>query len=408
MPVFEYKAVTPRGVIQESRREAASASSLAEELRGAGLAVISITESTDNRIKIGKLPPKWHPSWLLPMTSLDVELGLQQLSSMLRSGVTMLQALKTIEEQAARPRASLVWKNVHETIHSGSALSDALNKHPKFFTADIVQLIRVGEFSGELDVVCLRASERLESRRNLKMMVANALIYPCIALLMALGVSGYLVAVVIPKISEFLGAGNVALPAMTQLLMNASTWLRANGLYIAVMFAASIATWFAVRLHSAGRELEDYILLKTPVIGRIFRLSGTATFAHGMGLLIESGVTLLDSLQVASQMMSNRRLGRRIDEAHERLIQGDSLAAALEQSPEFLPMLSRMVAVAETTGSLGSTFKEVALFHETILGITIKRLSVIIEPLMIFITGGIVGFVYVSFFMALFSMANIS
>ena len=408
MPFFHYKVITPQGIVQESKRESPSASSLADELRGAGMAVLAVVETADRRRKTGVLTPRWHPAWLLPMTSLDVELGMQQLSSMLHSGVTMMMALKTIEEQSSRPRAANTWSVIREAIRSGGTLSDALRQHPKSFTADVVQLIRVGEFSGELDIVASRAAEQLESRRNLRMMVANALVYPCIAMLMAFGVSGYLVTVVIPKIGEFLKTGNVALPAMTQMLMDVSTWLRGSWLYIAIAIIAVIATWIAVRMHAAGRDVEDFILLKTPVVGRVLRISGTAAFARGMGLLIESGVTLLDSLRVVGQMMPNRRLAKRVDEVCTSLVQGESLASALEQAPEFLPMLSRMAAVAETTGSLGPTFKEIARFHETILTVTIKRFSLAIEPLMIVITGGIVGFVYIAFFMALFSMANMN
>ena len=408
MPYFFYKAITPQGITQSAKQEAESAVRLVEELRRSGLAVVEVTEVKSDRSATGVLTPRWHPAWLLPMSRLDVELGMQQLASMLRSGVTMLLALKTVEEQSSRPRTALVWSQLHNAIRSGGTLSDAMRQHPQTFSEDVVQLVKIGEFSGELDVVVARAAEQLESRRNLRMMVVNALVYPFIALLMALGVSGYLVAVVIPKISEFLRSGNVALPAMTQMLMNMSAWVRLNALYILIGGVSVIVTWLAVRRHPAGREAEDAILLRTPIIGRILRLSGTAAFSRGMGLLVESGVTLLDSLRVIGDMLPNRRLARRVDRVCSQVVQGESLATALEQAPEFLPMLSRMTAVAETTGTLGSTFREVARFHETLLTLTIKRFSMLIEPLMIIITGGIVGFVYIAFFMALFSMANVA
>ncbi len=401
--VFVCRVRGKDGVTRTMRREGESASSVAAALRAEGLLVLGVDEGGRSS---GAASGNGQMGGVLPMTSLDVELGLRQLASMISSGVSLLLALKTVAEQARRARAKRVWDRIEAQVRTGMSLSDAMSAFPHVFDVQVVQLMRVGEQSGELDVAMVRAADQLEAHRSLRMMVVNAMTYPILALLMAIGVSVFLVVSVIPKIGEFLKGTGAALPPVTQALMDLSQWVRENGLYVLAVLAALVAVWWVVRCTKLGREHEDAFLLKLPIAGNILRLSGTAIFARGMGLLIESGVTLLDALDVVSKLLQNKRLARRIDTARLGVMQGRSLAESLSDAPEFMPMLSRMTAVAETTGSLSATFNEVARFHESLLTLAIKRFSTMIEPVMIVVTGGIVGFVYIAFFVALFSMAG--
>jgi type IV pilus assembly protein PilC len=166
------------------------------------------------------------------------------------------------------------------------------------------------------------------------------------------------------------------------------------------------AVWIAVRLNEPGREIEDAFLLKVPVVGRILRLSGTALFARSMQIMAESGVPLIDTLDTCGRLMANRRFRRRVAATRDGVIQGQSLADSLKPAVEFMPMLRRMAAVGEVSGSLPESFGETARFHEMLLAIAVKRFGILIEPVMIAITGGIVGFVYIAFFMALFAIAG--
>lgn len=388
-------------------RTAETKEDLVSSLRARGDIVLSVeivggpAESRDS----GTVP-FWHPSWLKPVTGFDIEMGFRQLASMLKSGVSLLVALQTVASQARHPRAANLWNSVYDEICAGKSLSDAMDARRKIFGAISVQLVRVGEHSGELDSSLSGAADQLESRRNLRMMVMNALAYPALATLMAIGVSVYLVVAVIPKIAEFLEQGGATLPAMTQMLVDLSGWMKMHGMGIVYCVAAFIAFAVIVRGVPRGREIFDSCMLKIPVAGRIMRLSGTAVFSKAMSLLLNSGVSLLESLSVTKSLLANSRLSRRIGDAYNQVMRGSALADALYEAREFMPMLPRMAAVGETTGSLGDSFAEVARFHELTLSITIKRFSVTIEPVMILVTAGIVGFVYISFFMALFSMAG--
>jgi type IV pilus assembly protein PilC len=155
-----------------------------------------------------------------------------------------------------------------------------------------------------------------------------------------------------------------------------------------------------------GRKRLDGILIRTPVVGGILRLSGTAIFARGLGILLQNGLTLLESLSTVEHLVGNLRLSGRIAESREAVIRGDSLAHALLVRQDFLPMLPRMVAVGESTGTLSSVLLEVANFHEKQLMQVIRRLSSLMEPLLVLVVGGLVGFVYVAFFVAVFSLSG--
>ena len=383
-------------------RAAESRGQLMAELRSERLVVLSVEETRDD----AALPPRWHPSWLRPVTGFDVEMGFRQLAAMLRSGVTLLSALQTVADQSFKPRAMRTWREVAEAVRRGRALAEALADRPRLFGELAVRLSEVGERTGELERAMSRAADQMEARRNLRTQVINALVYPALAVAMAVGVSAFLVLAVIPKISEFLRSGGAELPELTQLLMDCSAWVRANGLSLAVGIVASAVAWNVVRRNERGREAQDVLLLRLPVAGRILRLSGTALFARSMQIMTESGVTLLDALATASRLMANRRLRRRVARAHDLVMQGNTLRQSLAEAPEFLPMLSRMAAVGESTGALPEAFGEAARFHEMMLAVAVKRFAIVIEPVMICVTGLIVGFVYIAFFMAIFAIAG--
>lgn len=384
-------------------READSAADVVSQLRAEGLLVLEVETARGP----GVLPPAFHPAWLLPMTSFDVEMGLRQIASMLKSGVSLLSALQTTGEQGRNARSCRAWLRVRDRVLSGASLGDAFAEQAKRFGELAIRLARVGEQSGELDLALTRAAEQLEARRSLRTLVVNALVYPCLALVMTIAVTVFLVMVVIPKIASFLQASGAALPQMTQMLVDVSEWFVANGLVLLAGCLGVVVGWLLLRTSARGRELEDVFLLKIPVSGKILRLSGTAVLSRAMQTMIASGVSLLDSLDVAAKLMANRRLRRRLETVHDEVMKGTALAVALQSAVEFLPMLSRMAAVGEVTGALAETFGETARFHEMMLGVAIKRFSVLIEPVLIVVTGTIVGFVYIAFFLAIFSLAAV-
>jgi type IV pilus assembly protein PilC len=287
MAQFSYKIKTRSGTVQTGTREAASSSILSEQLRLEGNVIIELSEIRKAAEKSPINAPWYSLSWLKPVRSLDIELGLRELAYMLKSGVPIVAAMQTVEEQAESPRAALVWARVRERISQGLSVSDAMAAEKGIFAEEQIQLTIAGERTGELEQVFTRAANQLEAKRKLRMAVLNALVYPVLALILAIGVAVYLVASVIPKMAEFLKQGNVELPAITQFLVDVSNWLYLNSMPLCLIIGGAILAWIVVRMNPTGRELEDALLVRLPIAGKVLRLSATTSFARTMALLIE-------------------------------------------------------------------------------------------------------------------------
>ena len=401
MPTFLYKARDPGGRPQEGTVTAASAAAVANDIRGRGWLVLDVRDDVPAPTA-GSVLAALRPSQWLPPRSVDVELSLRQIAVMLRSGLTLLNALNTVAEQATRPAMGRIWSDVAGRIQEGASLADSMGQHARF-SPMVVQLVRVGEQTGHLEPVLTRAAESLEHRRRLRTSVLTALAYPTIVLVAAVGVTAFMAFGVIPKLQKFLSTIGRKLPAMTQLLLDISHGIQTYAPYVLVALAVTAATGIALYHWPPGRERIDRFVLRIPLVGTLLRLAGTVSFASGLSSLLHSGITLLEGLRTAERLQRNRHLAGQVARARETIMHGGNLAAPLGEAHAFMPMLSRMVAVGESAGTLDEVLEEVGKFYEAQLQSTIRQLSVIVEPVIIVVVGGIVGFVYISFFMALFA-----
>jgi type IV pilus assembly protein PilC len=405
MASFTYLARDPGGRTQRGQSTAVDASSVAASLRQRGWMVIDVRAAMSASPTAGQQLAQLSPARWMPIRSADIELSLHQLAVLLRGGLTLLAAIRAITEQTRRYRLRQTWSNVSDRIRNGSSLADALVEH-RCFSPMLVQLIRVGEQTGNLEQVVLRGAETLERRRNLLSSLLTALAYPSLVLVAAIGVTAFMLVSVIPKLKVFLDAMGRKLPAMTQFLVDLAEAIQIHGPYVAIGLVALTAASYALYSWPPGRYAIDRAALRVPLVGGLFRLAATATFARGVATLIRSGVTLLESLRTVEQLHRNRYLREYVSNARESVMQGGTLAEPLRGPYTFMPMLPAMVAIGESTGTLDDVLDEVARFHETLLERAIRRLSIIIEPVIIIVVGSIVGFVYISFFMALFSASG--
>jgi len=371
-------------------------------LRKQGLLVLTV-EASDDPNAGGDIP--YDPRLLLRVRSVDVELALRQIAVMLRSGLTLLVALKTAADNADRPRLRQILLSISKRIEDGSSFADAMAEHP-VFNRLVIQLVRVGEATGFLESVLVRSAEALERRRMLRSQVLSAAGYPAVTFVGAIGVAVFMVVKVVPQLAEFLKVMGRDLPPSTQVLVDLANWFKMNGVLTGALTIAALVGCVLVYLMPRGRLACDTLLLRLPVIGKIVRVAGTALFARAFAVLIGSGVTVLEALRTVEDVVRNRMLNEIIVSAQQRVFGGGGLAEALARQHGFMPLLSHMVAVGEAAGTLDEILNEVALFYETQLAWQIKRLTALMEPTIIVVVGGVVGYVYISFFLALYSIAG--
>jgi type IV pilus assembly protein PilC len=407
MPSYLFTARDSDGRDRAGVMDAESPGELAGELRRRGWIVVDVAAAGEGAVSAR---PGWWSRFgsagLLPATGFDVETGLRQLAAMLDSGITLLSALATVAEQSRRRRMAGVWRDVAERVADGAGFADALAAHGRVFPGLVVRLARAGEHAGTLETVLERAADQLENQRHTRTQLASALMYPAIVTVLAVAVAGFLMVSVIPEMGNFLAQQNRKLPAITEALISVSTWLSVWLPDLGIAFGFTVLAIAALHRRPATGVRLDALVLRIPLIGGLVRTAETALFARGLGMLLESGVTLTDALRTAEGLAGNRATARRIAAARESVLAGGSLAAGLGRGGEFLPMLSRMTAVGEQTGTLSAVMDKTARFHEQQLAAAVKRLSVLVEPVVTLVVGGIVGFVYLAFFMAMYAFAG--
>lgn len=401
MPIYEFQARDAEGRPQKGTREAPSDQAALTLLRSAGLTPLRL----ERREAVAAPRGEWGLWRLFPPGLVDVELGLQQISFMLRSGLPLLSALLTTSRQSTKTSMARVWGQVAERVQAGGSFSEALGEH-RCFPALVTTMAAVGEQTGSLDEVLLRAASALERRRLLLTNLRTALIYPSLVLVMAMGTVAYMMVGLIPKLSKFLAGMGRSLPPMTRMLMDISTAVQVYWSQGLILTGTAIAGFLIFRAWPPGRRIVDGLWLRLPVAGNVLRLAGTATVARNLGSLLASGVRITAALGVVEPLIKNRVLSERLADARDRVLQGSSLAEPLSAPGAFLPMLGNMVAVGETSGALDEVLQQVAEFHEKRLEAVIRRLSAIVEPVIIVVVGGIVGFIYMSFFVAIYSIVG--
>lgn len=400
MPTFAFTARDPVGRPRQGALQSASPGDALDELRARGWLVVDLREEA--AVKPATLAEELNPLRWLPARSVDVEVSLRQIAVMLRSGLTLLEALGTVAEQAQRPAMARIWSDVAGQIQEGASLADAMARHRRF-SAMVVELVRVGGQTGRLEPVMTKAADSLEHRRQLRTSVLTAMAYPAIVLLAAFGVTAFMALSVIPKLEKFLATIGRRLPPMTQLLLDITHAIQEYFPTAMVALAIAAAAGVGLYLWPPGRLVIDRLVLRVPLLGMLLRLSATISFASSLSALLTSGIRVLEGLRTVERLQHNRFLALKVSQAREAIIEGGNLAEPLAAKRAFMPMLSRMVAVGESAGTMDEVLAEVSRFYEGQLQRTIRQLSVIVEPVIIVVVGGIVGFVYISFFMALFA-----
>lgn len=402
MPSFSYTARDRNGqqhvdIIQSSNRESAVAA-----LREQGLLPLKIEPVKDKNTT--QRSYSLNPFDYRSFNDKDIEHEFHQIAVMLRSGVSLLDALN-LTLKHCRIGARSTWEAMAKKIQQGSSFSNAMSEH-KAFSQFTMQLIKVGEQTGNLGTVMDEAANEVKEARKLKKQIFTALRSPSFTLLMAIGIVVFMMTNLIPEIKKLLKMMGKPMPPITQALIDSSDWFLANGIQILALVIVSIVSFIALYNWSPSRLLIDKYALKIPVFGYVLRLSGTVLFCRAMGLLLRSGVVMVDALATVEKLHVNQYMASRIAFARNRVLQGGSLAEQMEVESGYMPLLLQMVRIGENSGTLDELLLEMTEYHNELLKQAIATLTGMIAPAMTIFVGGIIGFVYAAFLVAMFSAAG--
>jgi type IV pilus assembly protein PilC len=322
----------------------------------------------------------------------DVIFFTRQLSSMLTSGFTLMQALTVMKNQIKNPAMSDVLGGIIAKVEDGGSFSSALEKYPRLFSPIYIALMRAAESSGLLDKVLLRLSENLEKQQKLRSTIKGALVYPVIVIFLMIVVVGIMMVFAIPQLSEFYRSMGVKLPLSTQVIVSASNIMVHLWWLIIIGFITVVYVFRKWHSQETGRRAVDLLILRLPLVGKLVSESLMVEFSRTLGVLIGAGSLVVDSLLKSADIVDNIIYRREIILVAKRVEKGISIGDALETSAIFPPILVQMVKIGEQTGKLDDSLIRVGEYFEREVEQTVKALTTAIEPLLMVILGLGVGF----------------
>lgn len=411
MPVFSYTGLDGRGQNQQGQVEAKDVKEARRLLRERAVYVLELREGTwarsggDLSARLRTLVALLNPRQYAGVGEGDLVIFFRQTALMLRSGYTLVTALDANCEMAAKIRLKRTLRRMSDEIRKGASFSAVVAREKKIFSPMIANLIASGEQSGNLDSILERLADNLEKSRELKQQLLSAMLYPSFVLIAAVGVVVFLVVGVIPRFATFLTARNAELPASTQMLMDVSAWALNYGKVIAIVIGSTVFAILAAYTMPRGKLVIDRVLLAIPVIGGAIRASAMAQAGWSLAMLLSSGVTALESLRITGSVIGNLAVSDCFRRAAEGLLEGKPLSKAFEQ-PHITLMMRNMAAVGESSGQLDTVMHGVGEYYQKELAAKVKMIAVMIEPMLIVMVGGMVGFVYYAFFQAVMSVSK--
>lgn len=402
MTRFQYTALDAQGFEQSGRIEAENSRAAAQLLRNRGLYAMTIRDTAAVSARSGEdLLAQLRE--LRSVGTFELMFFFQQMALMLRSGLPMLEALDTAQMLTNSGRLASAIRRISAAVSSGERLSEALAMEQSIFPHLAVQLVRSAEASGEMDVILERIAEDLDRKADLKRNLLTALMYPSIVVLAAVGVSGFLVVGIIPKMAKFLERKGNALPPATQNLLDLSKFIQQWGWLIVTVLALLAVVLAIAYSRPQGRLLIDRVLLKIPKVGYSLQTASVTQLSWSLAILLKSGVTVLEALKITAALIPNKAIAAVVEAMQTHILAGRDTASGL-QSPLLPKLVPQMIAIGERTGSLDAVLRELGNYYQRELALQIKRLTAMIEPVLTLLIGGMVGYVYYAFFQALFGM----
>jgi type IV pilus assembly protein PilC len=395
--VWTYKAVDGMGVPSKGELKGPSKDAVTEQLKAQGLKVMELRE------KKGAL--KADITLFNRVKSHELTVMTRQLSTMITSGMTLLRAFYVLEDQIENKLLRETVGAVREDIESGLAFSDALAKHPKIFNPLYVAMVRAGETGGVLEASLDRISDQLEKDDQLRRQVKGAMAYPVVVLSFALMVLVGLIAFIVPVFVGVFKDFGGELPLITKVTVEASHLVTGKW-YILLAGAIGIVVGFKKwRTSSWGRPQWDRVRLKFPFkIGVTVQKIALARWSRTFAALYSAGVPIMQAIEITGQTAGNTVVEKAMADVIESVKSGGSIADPLKDAPIFPSMVAQMIAVGEETGNLDAMLSKVADFYEDEVAAAVKALTSILEPVMIMLVGGIVGFIVIAMYMPMFKV----
>ncbi|MCC6727970.1 MAG: type II secretion system F family protein [Chthonomonadales bacterium] len=400
MPTFHYSARDRAGRAVRGSLAATDEAALREQLRRKDLFVTTLSVARDARSQGSSFRRK-------KITLNDMVVVSRQLATLVRAGLPLVECLYTTADQTQNPLLRAALNEIRSDVLAGSTLTDALAKHPKVFSELYQALAQAGEVSGTLDDTLQVAAEQLDKEQELREKVKAAFVYPAAVVVTAVGVVFFLLTFVVPVFANVYAQFKADLPPPTQMLVTASKIIRsywyiaAAGLYVAFRLAKR---WQATE---RGRRTCDAIKLRMPLLGSLNRKIAISRLCRTFSAMVSAGVPILSGMQTSARVTGNCIIMEAVTGAITKVNEGARLSVPLEQSGQFPPMVTRMIAAGEESGNMDDMLRQITVFYDRDIEYAVQRLTRLLEPLLTVVLGLIVGFVLLALYMPIFNLTKV-
>ena len=405
MPQFTYIVRTQDGVRKEGTINSDNINQASEELRSDGLIVVKITERDTtfdfltpflNRLnlEIEKFKNRIPLSILVFFT--------RQLATMFAAGLTIERSLFFLGQEEKNVKFKKILNDIETNIRRGLLLSDALERHPGVFFKLYIALVRAGEVSGKLAETLEELSIYIESVEDTRRKVKSAMYYPVFIIVFLFFMMFVTFTFIIPQFKTVYDSLGSDLPYYTILLVNVSDWFKNNFLFMSCLIIISLIVLWLLSLTDSGSLTKDRLFLKTPIFGSLIEQGILSKFSKTFGILVGSGVSIMDSMGLLEKVVDNRVYEIAINKAAINIENGVNISTALKETGEFPPILIQLLATGEETGEIDGLALKASDFYTKQVNAIVDRLTSIIEPLLIVLVGAVIGVIVIVTYLPIF------
>ena len=397
---FDYKVRDKTGALVTGQLVGDNEAIVMTRLRQMGLTPIRVKQaSTGLKMEIHLRPGR--------IKLKQIAVFCRQFATMVNSGLPILRALSILTDQTESKELAKVLFAVRAGVENGSSLSAAMAEHPKAFNALFISMVKAGETGGVLDDVLLSLADQIEREVELRRQIKSAMTYPIVVVALVTLILAAMLLFVVPQFETIYSSLGGTLPLPTRMLLSVSRAVRSY--WYVVLLGAVVASFLFRRYKKteAGRARVDAVKIRIPIFGPLFHKVALARFASTLGMLLRSGVPILQALDNVNETVNNRVIGDAVDDVKTSVREGESIAKPLGRHKAFPPMVVQMMAVGEETGAVDTMLDKVAEFYNSEVTATVDALTSLIEPLLIAFIGGAVGAAVIALYMPMFNVINL-
>ena len=400
MPVYTWKGKNSYGETRKGEVEAPD--------QAAALGYVKRMRITNPVIKVKPKDLFGNIAFFQPgVTGKEVVIFTRQLSTMIDAGLPLVQCIEILGKQQDNPTFKKILLNIQTDVESGMTFADSMRKHPKVFDSLFTNMIEAGETGGILDTILSRLAVFMEKSMALKKKIKGAMTYPAICLAISILILVIILVFVIPVFSEMFTSFGSALPLPTQIVVNMSNMVKSNFIFFIIGLFALIFGIKKIYNTEKGRIKIDAMSLKAPVAGILIRKVAVAKFTRTLGTMLQSGVPILEALQVVGKTAGNKIIERAVFRVADSIAEGRPIAEPLEESGVFPNMVVQMINVGESVGALDTMLEKIADFYDEEVDQAVENLTAMLEPFMMVFLGGMIGGLVVAMYLPIFKIASV-